>query len=198
MKKKSLAQGEIFGIALVFVILIVGILIYSQIQAFQPDLEETTRQDSRYSILADDTVDSLRQISTGCQIERTRDSLELLLRYCYEQSAAVSSDPGIRCNDNYKKSCSYAKQLINDSLHKYYHNQTEKSIIGPIPFYFRITSPTFEHEIIHNLTLTNFGSFENLDENTFRRSGYRRISAGPQIVTAGSRSMEIEFYLFVR
>lgn len=197
--KKS--QGEIFGIALLFVIIIIGVLIYGQIQANKPQREVDVKKEAEYSLLAQSTLNSLKKISTGCQVERGDDSLEALITYCMDFSSNQDDNPQIICNnDEEKLSCSYAIQIINNSLQNIFHNQTP--VIGHIPFSIDIFSPDYGHTVL-NGTPNNMNSFissgnQELNLSNYIQSNYKRVSSGRESIPTQKRAVEIILSLYYR
>lgn len=208
MKK---GQGEIFGIALLFVVLIVGIMIYGQFRALNPSLEDQLEVETRSKILAETTIDAIKKVNTGCEVERNRDSLEDLLRYCIENSPVPSVDPEIQCVDSSgspmtRNSCSYAMEIFKNTLRILFTGDTSSSVeplIGLIPYSVSFDNSPFEHEKIH--TSDSNPPLDNLEEvetgmtfDNYQSYGYKAVSGGFHQITAGRRSIEIEFNLYYR
>lgn len=195
MKKKS--QGEIFGIALLFVVIIIGVIIYGQFQAVKPDRNLDVKKEAEYLILAQSTLNSIKKISTGCQIDSSTDSLEALVSYCMDNSRTQTTNPKIQCGSEEKDSCSYSIEIINKTLFNLFGNNSP--IIGNIPFSVTISTPFYQHRILN-------GTYENLDQIKFRgeiltlenylQNGFRRVSSGREIIPTQKRAVELILNLY--
>ncbi len=200
MKK---GQGEIFGIALFFVVLIVGIIIYSNIQLLQTSTDEDSFESRQYEILSADALNALKKMSTSCSVEQNKDSLEDLIRYCFDYASTSQSYPTIVCDDGVERNaCEYSFEILNSSLQKLFHNTSSKALVAPIPFSLLITNPEFEHVTWHNKTISNvenFGlSLNRSNESFYLRKQYNRENAGFDIITTGRRSVELTFDVYYR
>ena len=202
MKK---AQGEIFGVALFFVVIIVGIIIYANISALQPDMEEDSFKSKQYEILSSDALNGLKKMSTSCQIEQDKDSLEDLIRYCFSYASGSEDDPVIECQSSdggteTRRACEHSFELLNKSLHNLFDANTSEAIVAPIPFSLELSNPDFEHEQWHNRTITNVGEFglslEREDDNFYLRQNYQRKNAGFDVITTGRRDVELNFNVY--
>ena len=202
-------QGEIFGLALVFVILILGIIVYAQFKALNPDLEKNSFKDGQFDVLAKNTLTSIRYMSTGCFVQSKDDSLQALLGYCFDFSNAPDHDPLITCKDDFGSdfevgSCSYAMELFNSTLQSFFNkNVTEdRTSIAPIPFSLTFTNEHFQLEKVHNVTLTNmydFGiSLNRSSTDYYKKKRYQKANGGFFILPTGKRPVELEFDVYYR
>ena len=203
--KKS--QGEIFGIALMFVVIIIGILVYGKIQALHPNNNGNLETEGKYKVLAEGTLNSILKMSTGCEVERNKDRLVDLINYCIENSRSSYNDPSITCDVGNRGSCSYAIELLNESLFGFLNT----SVLGPIPFKM-ISYLDADSESLLNFNLTNFGEFKYknkiLIENThnpsfngeisYRKAGYNRAPSGVMAWATAKRNIDFELYLYYR
>ncbi len=203
--KKS--QGEIFGIALLFVVIIIGVLIYGKIQALNPDNSVDEVKEAKYKVLAEGTLNSILKMSTGCFIERNNDKLVDLINYCVENSRMTYNDPEVDCGDlGVKNSCSFAKELIGSTLHGF----LDSDVLGPIPYKLIVTLPSDRSDIL-NENYSNFGEFmygdkilvetnEEGDENkiTYREAGFNRAPSGIRGWSTSKRNIDFELYLYYR
>lgn len=195
--KKS--QGEIFGIALLFVIIILGIVIYGQYQASNPQRTVDAQKEGEYKLLAQSTLNSLKKMSTGCQIDSGTDSLEALITYCMDYSRTQSTDQIITCSGVEKNSCSYAIEILNASLNSLFGNQS--SVMGNIPFSLEISTPEYNHKVF-NGTYSNLDSFKLRDQDVsldnYFRLGYKRVSSGKEVIPTQKRAVEMILSLYYR
>lgn len=198
-------QGEIFGIALMFVVLVIGIIIYGQIKALNPDNSADIKTEGKYKILAEGSLNSILKMDVGCQVERDDRSLRGLLSYCIENAYVSDIDPKIICDGNIvHNSCSYSIEILNDTL----LNLLNTSILGPIPYKLLVSLPHDSSSSL-NVNLTNFGTFKYgnniLVENnpssnqiTYRKAGYKRAPSGLRSWATSRRNINFELYLYYR
>lgn len=199
--KKS--QGEVFGIALFFVVLIVGIIIYSNVQLLQNSQSDDSFESRQYELLSADALNALKKMSTSCPVEQNKDSLEDLIRYCFDYASTPSSDPTITCEGGVERNaCEHSFMILNKSLQRLFKNTSEEALVAPVPFSLFITNPEFEHVIWHNKTISNvedFGlSLNRSEDNFYLRKQYNRENAGFDIITTGRRSVELTFDVYYR
>ena len=193
------AQGEVFGIALFFVVLIIGIIIFATISSMSPDTEVDSFTQRQYSLLATDALNSIKKMSTECEIERGRNSVEDLMRYCFETARSVEDDPLVVCNGDERPACEYSLHLINESLHKFFGE--DDALVVSIPFSLSFDAH-FEHEVYSNTTLTNVEDFDmsldRSDSDHYLRRGYVRENAGFDIISTRRREVEFVFDVYHR
>ncbi len=198
----SRAQGEIFGIALVFVILVLGIVIFSQIQTLSPKEQVDIVQDEKYDIISEGSLNSILKLSSGCYVERNRDSVRDLINFCLENSFS-GFDPDIECKIDgsfeIKSACSYSLELINNSL---------KSIftvgnVARIPYDLIVDVPRNDDSLLNlkNIEpLNNFGNFtfndELLTSENYRKFGLKRVSSGLKTWPTAQGNIEFELRLY--
>lgn len=196
------AQGEIFGIALFFVVIIVGIIIYANISALQPDVEEDSFKSKQYEILSSDSLNALKKVSTGCEVERDKSSLEDVIRYCFDYARNKQDDPSIMCDSGEERACAYSFELLNDSLHSLFNANSSKALVASIPFSLELDNSGFEHEVWHNRTITNvddFGlSLDRSNSSFYLKKRYQRKNAGFDVITTGRRNVELTFDVYYR
>lgn len=195
--KKS--QGEIFGVALLFVIIIVGFLIYVQISALDPQRDEDLQAQGEYEILAEGSLNSIIDMSTGCYIERGRDSVRDLMSYCVEYSFS-GSDPIFTCESPVGtiQSCTKSKEILNETLFEIFNT----TVLGPIPYELRISIPDNDRSQFHDVTITNFGNFSDrsgvVTFDNYLSKGYRRAPSGLKTWSTSSGDLRVELYLYYR
>lgn len=201
MKNKR-SQGEIFGIALMFVVIIVGILVYSQIKALNPDRTDTYQREAEYEILAQRTLNTMLSMSTGCYVERGRDSVKDLVNFCLDYTYS-GNDPTMDCFNNGEevKVCAYAKDIINTTLVSLY-NKSSSSLVGEIPYQMTINVPNNANTKLSNTTFTNFGEITYrgtiIDDSSYRKLGYKKATSGLITWATSQRNVEFELYLYYR
>lgn len=191
------AQGEIFGVALFFVIIIVGIIVYIQIQAFTPDRDADLQQEAEYKILAEGSMNTLLELSTGCFVERGQDSIQDLINFCLEYSF-VGDDPQFTCSSGPVLACEHSMELLNDSLFGLYNS----SVLGPILYEMRIEVPANEDSLLNQVVLTNFGQYQyrgqNVTYDNYRDLGFKRAPSGLKTWATAQRNINVELYLYYR
>jgi len=198
MKNKKKSQGEIFGIALLFVVIIIGFIVYSQIRTSDnsnPEIEFKTK------LLASSTLSSLLKVSTGCYIERSDDSLQTLISQCiYDTTFRGDIEPEYRCKDGIKKICDYSKQIINETLTNLFNNSNLK--LGPIPYSLTSFIEKTSRAEFGNLEFTNFGSLNIsnriITKLNYKKFKYNRVSSGPIIWNTLAGDIEFELFLYYR
>ena len=208
MQKRS--QGEIFGIALMFVLIILGIIVYSQISKFSPDRDSQDANGLKYQLLAQTTLDTLMEMRTGCFVERNKDSVSDLLNYC------ISNDYGdgaeIECSDENLpvNSCEYSVSIIQDTLESLFENQNMQdsdknndieAIIGEIPYTFSLELD-YEGANLNGLILTEIGSLteqeNDLRKNELRNKRYQKAPSGIYVWESSYREVYVDLNLYYR
>lgn len=151
-------QGEIFGLALMFVLLIFGIVIYAQFKALNPDFSEDSLTATKYKILSENTISSLKKISTPCSVQTGKNTLSDLMRYCMEFSSSFQHDPLLFCDidtdgiDEQVAACEYSFSLLNQSIQTLFSSRVG---LGSIPFSLHMYEDATEHIVWHNRIITN-------------------------------------------
>lgn len=194
------AQGEIFGIALMFVVIIIGVIVYGQIKALNNTSSSDLQQEAEYKILAEGTLNTVLSMSTSCEVERNRDSLKDLINYCLENEYS-GVDPYVECNDGYEgPACAHAVEILNETTFALFNSSDAK--IGEIPFELKVDLPANKNSILSNVTLTNFGQFkyknQTIDYENYRKIGYKRAPSGLITWSTAQRNIEFEFYMYYR
>ncbi len=197
-KKKS--QGEIFGVALFFILIVMGILIYSKF-ATNVDDSQLNEKQKIYEILATNGIISIMKSSTGCFVERGQDSVEKLIDYCLEETFFSGNKAIIKCSDNIERdACIHSKEIINNSLNSLFN--TEVHGLGPIPFYLTIQVPKKTNSPFYDINITNFGEikYKNLTItlNNYRQNSFFKANSGPYPWISPQGEIEVELYLYYR
>lgn len=226
MKMNRHAQGEIFGLALLFVLLIFGVIIYAQFKALDPEFNEDSLTTTKYKILSENTLSSLKRMSTPCSVQTGKNSLSDLMRYCMEFSRGPQYDPELQCDIDGSgvqnvPICSYSFNLLSNSIQELLSNQGDG--IGMFPFSLHIYNEHLEHEVWHERVITNINdsnygftdssefhpllvssqeisyiSLNSSSPNHYLRKGFNRVNAGKDELTSGRNSLELELNLYYK
>ena len=196
-KKKS--QGEIFGIALLFVIIIIGVIIYGKIKMINDTSKIDLLQEGEYKILSEGALSAVLKMSVGCEVERGRDSVKDLINFCLENEYA-GIDPSIECENGEEKfACAYVVDILNNTM-KLVFNSSEG--VAMIPYELKLDIPSNQRALLANKTFTNFGSYkyrgEVIDYDNRRRFGFKRAPSGLISWASSQRSVEFELYLYYK
>ncbi|MCA9486827.1 MAG: hypothetical protein H6500_00840 [Candidatus Woesearchaeota archaeon] len=199
MSKKR-GQGEIFGIALLFVIIVLGIIIYTQIKLVSPQTQENLQTEKEYKILAQSTLNTMLTVSTGCVVERDDESLKDLINYCIAMSSSSSSDPELVCKEGTVSSCTHAKAVSKASLDTLFTG--ENAIIGNIPYELTFTMPDYLTHSLGNLTISNFDEISvkgiTLTKDNYRKLGYKKTPSYPAAWATADSDMRVQLYLYYK
>lgn len=198
--KKS--QGEIFGIALMFVVLIIGFFVYAKIQSVRGDRPVDLQQEKEYELLSESTLNTIKKVSTGCTISRDKDSMQDLINYCLENDYS-NYDPEIECDIGTVGACEYAKEIINTTIFKmFFTDENNNASLVSIPFELKIDVLGNSNTRFSNITMSNFGLYEYkgkiVDDNTRRKLGYKRAPSGLIQWSTAQRNIQFELYLYYR
>lgn len=197
MKKRS--QGEIFGLALMFVVIIIGIIVYGKISALSDLENEDLQVEGEYKILSEGSLNTILKVSTGCYVERDKDSVKDLINFCLENEYA-GEDPYISCENNYEyKACEKVNIILNETLFKLFNSSDG---VGNIPFKLTMDVPANSETLLSNKTFTNFGQFNYknkiLTEDNRRKYAFKRAPSGLISWSTAQRAIEFELYLYYR
>ncbi len=202
MMKKS--QGEIFGIALLFVVIIIGVIVYAKIQSVNDVRSEDSEQEAKYKILSESSINSLIKVSTSCQVERDRDTLKDLINFCLENEYA-GNDPEIECGDGIGvvRACSYAINIMNQTLFKLFHtNSSQNASLVPILFDLNVDVLSNRQTFFTNKSFNNFNvyTYKNvpINENNLFKYGFKRAPSGLVQWSTAQRNIEFSLYLYYR
>ncbi len=174
MNTTKKGQGEIFGLALVFVVLILGIIIYSQFSLLNPKYEEDSFKEQRYKALAENTILSIKKVSTKCSVQTGKNSLEDLINYCLSYATSNEHDPDITCDDgDVVNSCEYSFRVLNKTLQSLFEKNGDGIANAGYPFSLYIENPNLNHKVWHNRTITNM-HVSDLTETPYDYEGSTR------------------------
>ena len=190
-------QGEIFGVALFFVIIIIGVIVYAQIKAIEPDVRGDIVTDAKYKILAESTMGSILDMSTGCYTERGRDSVKDMINFCLMNSFS-DQDVLFTCNGVDLLMCNEAINIINNTLNLTFSSQG----IGEIPYLVEIRIPRDSNSILHEVLFTNFGNLNYrgrpVTEDNYRNLGFKKAPSGLKTWPTSRGNIEVEVSLYYR
>jgi len=192
------SQGEIFGIALMFVVIIIGVLVYGKYAMLDGNDDVDILQEGEYKILAEGALNTILKMDIGCEVERGRDSVKDLINFCLENEYS-GIDPEVKCEDGRFLSCEHAVNILNDTLFEVF-NSTKG--IGMIPFELSLDIPANSRSLLFNQSFTNFGSFKLgnrvVTSDNYRKLGYKRAPSGLISWSSSQRGVEFELYLYYR
>ena len=211
LNKTDKAQGEIFGIALFFVIIILAIIIFSKFSVVNSD-DEDNFKGGKYKIMAEGSINTILSMETGCVVERGKSTLKDLMLYCLENSYG-SSDIDITCDSGTEHACEYSKALINETLYNAFNSTTSKGL-GMIPFEFKMDIPANQESKFANNSFSNIRGFtftQNRKPTTIpmildqeqagrklRANGYNLVSSGLISWATAQRPIEMELQIYYR
>lgn len=196
--KKS--QGEIFGIALLFVVILIGFIVYAKIQSVSDLNDVDLQKQGEYKILAEGSLNTLLKVSTGCMVERNKDSIKDLINFCLENEYS-GSDVDIECESpiGTVPACEYALDFLNESLYLIFNSTVG---VGVIPFELIVDIPANKRSLLFNKSRTNFGQIKykgvEVNESSWRKLEYKRESSGLISWRTAQRDVEFELYLYHR
>lgn len=201
------SQAEIYGVALMFVVVILGVVVYSSwSEKFgQSESKQDLLKKQSYKRLVTNSVYSIMATSTGCIYEGEKDSIFNVIEYCLANSYSGSSyDPQITCMEPSsgfvtRPACELSKDLINRTL----LNVFNSSEFLNFPYVFRITTPQNSRSVFYNLSFTNFGEFEfrgeRVDESNFLRKGFSNmVSNDKDVYETSQGNLEIVLEVYYR
>ena len=185
MKK---TQGEIFGIAILFVIIIIAVLIYAQIDNLTPKRDVVSFSQSQNKILVDGVLQTIMKVSTTCESERGKNSLEDLFEYCLKDLNSK-----IRGCEN---SCQNAVNYINTSLKNLFENKT----IGEKLYFLEIDRKIDTQTGLKDINITNSKKikFRGKDINftQAQKLGFSKVPSSYTITA--KRGIEFRLYILYR
>jgi len=199
--KKS--QGEIFGIALLFVVLIFGIILYGQFKALNPDSKIDDLKKNNHKILAEGTLNTLLKKSTGCYTQRERDSVIDLIEYCLYNYNSYNTRVELTCLDGDEAgqiidACSYPKEILKKDLDAIFNNTKNFQK----PYFLSIDIPSFSDSPYSKINITNFNDFQfknNLvNSTTYRKLGFSKAHSGLFSYPTSFKNIDFELSIYYR
>jgi hypothetical protein len=195
---KKNGQGEIFGIALMFVVIVIGVIIFSQIKAFSQD--ENTGTKVKYEILAQSSLETVLKTSSGCNVDGGpgEDSIQDLINVCLARDRG--SDSQVECGGTQISVCEYAIILLNKSLYNVFNGSN--ALIADIPFFLDIDLNSDATTILTSQNITNFGdhSYRSIIVNStnYRDLGYNKASSDLKPWATAQRDIKVVLALYFR
>ena len=191
-------QAEIFGVALFFVIILVGFLVFLKFSDLGNSSYEKKFNEDKYKILSSSTVNFILEKDTGCYVDKISNSVKNVINYCI-QNSYKGSDEEIECKKENFKSCQHSIDLINKSLRDIY----SKDIVAEIPYRLEISVPDKKSNLLHNQNFTNLGEFktingDNLTLENYRQKGYKRQSSGLINWITDRKQVKMVLYLYYK
>ena len=208
MRNKS--QGEIFGIMLFFVIIIIGILISTQLKLFSTDRESDSFEKNRNNELAKGVLKTILDSNTNCNIDKRGNKLEDIIDYCIEYyKPNTNTDPEVTCeiekndgttSEEEKASCDLALTKITQSLKNIFKETNPPSpppLLGERYYSLEIEVLDAEIKELENEQCKELNHLPNSPQEcnkNYRLPGYNRASTSRQIETSKET---VEFRLFI-
>ena len=202
----SKSQGEIFGIMLFFVILILGFLLYSEFRSVFTIQQQDAILISENEIIAQSMIEHLKTLRIECYNSRVMDGTRLL-NLCVDNTDLIQKEFLITCEKGDPpielEVCSTFLDLMNSSLHSLFNGTSEQNPLhSPKAFTLRVI-PSNEIRYSHlNVTLDNLHEYElslnSSDENYYLRRGYSRVSSEFQNIPTNQGRFEFELSFYYR
>ena len=195
-------QGEIFGVMIFFVLLILGFYFYSQFQAVYSVDEQNSILETESEILVESVMQHIKTAEIQCYSNRGLSGIELLQR-CVDNTGIAFSEHNISCTaPSYEvEACQAFKNLINSSLYQLFNGtSSQNSLHSSRAFLFTII-PSDDVRYFHlNKSFNNLDSYnlslDSSDENYYLREGYSKISTDFQNIPTNQGRFEFELSFF--
>lgn len=194
-------QGEIFGIALMFVVIVIGIVIYGQIDALSPDRDAELEAKFKYEILAQSSLETILKTSSECNIDGGSgdDTIQDLINVCLARSYG-SSDVSADCDGTPILICSYAVELLNNSLYKVFNG--DDALVANVPFFLEIDLESNSPTPLNSVNITNFGDFvyngDIVTSSNYRKKGFKKASSDLKPWATAQRDIKVVLGLYYR
>jgi len=170
--KRKISQGEIFGMALVFVIILFSLLIYSKVHKASPDNSVFDVKYQELQLLVENSLIATLNMGTDCHVERFSNTVGDLVKYCMMKTYSSANDEAfITCDDGKERDvCAYSLQLINLTLYKFFNS----SNYFDVPFYIYFKTPQSSGSYYDGKNFSNFRWFDNgkLNLDNLMNKGY--------------------------
>lgn len=200
----SKSQGEIFGIMLFFVILILGFFLYSEFRTVFSIQEQDAILISEGEIIAQSMIEHLKTLRIQCYEDRIVDG-NRLLNLCVDHTGLTNREHNITCqihNPSVEiEVCSTFLNLMNSSLHILFNGTSDiEPLHSPKAFTLRVI-PSNDIRYSHlNVTIDNLHEYDlslnRSEDNYYLRRGYSRVSSEFQNIPTnqGRFEFELSFY----
>lgn len=198
------SQGEIFGVMLFFVILILGFYLYSEFRAVYSIEEQDSILQSETEILVESVMQHLKTVEIECFRNRRLSGVDLL-NFCVDNTGLTESQYTISCTHppNDVEVCQTFLNSFNHSLHQLFSGVgNQDPIHGLRPFSFRII-PSNDIRYPHlNKSFDNLEQFDlslnASDPNYYLRQRFSRISSDFQNIPTNQGRFEFELFFYHR
>jgi hypothetical protein len=200
-------QGEIFGIALMFVVVIIGIIIFSQIKAISPDKDEQINTKTKYEILAQSSLETILKTSSGCNVDggSGEDTVQDLINVCLARSYGTN-DVDAMCDidgdgfDDSIEICKHSTDLLNDALYNVFNGSD--ALIANIPFLLEIDLDSDTQTVLTTKNITNFGDFvyrgDIINLTNYRKYNFNKASSDLKPWATAQRDIKVVLALYYR
>ncbi|MCH8519537.1 MAG: hypothetical protein LAT82_02175 [Nanoarchaeota archaeon] len=205
-KFSSKSQGEIFGIMLFFVILVLGFFLYSEFRSVYTVQSQNEILISENEIIAQSMIEHLKTLRVDCYRTRTLDGVRLL-NLCVDNTGLTQRSHNITCESTSPsfelEVCSTFLNLMNSSLHLLFNGTTDNEPLhSPKAFTLRVI-PSNDIRYSHlNVTMDNLQEYDlslNIsEENYYLRRGYSRVSSEFQNIPTNQGRFEFELSFYYR
>ena len=198
---KKGGQGEIFGIALMFVVIVIGIVIFSQIKAISPDKDAEEITKTKYEILAQSSLETILKTSSGCNVDggSGEDTVQDLINVCLARSYG-NNDVQAMCDGNTINICAHSIKLLDDALYNVFNGSD--ALIANVPFFLEIDLESNSQTVLTSENITNFGDFTYrntiIDSNNYRKFGYKKASSDLKPWATAQRDIKVVLALYFR
>lgn len=196
------SQGEIFGVMIFFVLLILGFYFYSQYQAVYSVEEQDSVFKAETEILVNSVMEQVKRTEIECFTNRGFSGVDLL-QSCVDNTGSAFSEYNISCTNPVHtiEVCEAFTNMINTSLYEFFNGTNgNPAIHSSRPFYLQII-PSSEIRYSHlnksfdNLEANNL-SLNTSSDNYYLRKGYSRISVDLQNIPTNQGKFEFELSFF--
>lgn len=199
---RKLGQGEIFGIALMFVVIVIGILIYSQIKALSPDREVDADKKMKNELLAQSSLETILKTTTKCNVDGGAgfDTIQDLINTCLARSFG-SSDVYVSCPDLSSSEiplCSETIKMLEGSLDGLFNGSG--ALIKNTPYFLEIDLPNDAVSPLNSVNITNFGEFvyrgEVITKDNYRKFDFKKASSDLKPWATAQRSVKMTLAIY--
>lgn len=196
------SQGEIFGVMIFFVLLILGFYFYSQFQAVYSVDEQNSVLQAETEILVESVMQHIKTTEIQCYSNRGLDGVELLQR-CVDNTGTAFSEHNISCTTpSYEvEVCQAFTNMINSSLHQLFNGSSSQNPLHSSRAFVFTIIPSNDVRYSHlnksfdNLDTYNL-SLNSSESNYYLKEGYSKISTDFQNIPTNQGRFEFELSFF--
>lgn len=200
----SKSQGEIFGIMLFFVILILGFLLYSEFRTVFTVQQQDAILLSEGEIIAQSMIEHLKTIRIECSEDIITDGRRLL-NLCVDHTGLLQREHNTTCHiQNLEiEVCSTFLNVMNSSLYSLFNGTSQSQPLHSSKIFTLRVIPSNEIRYSHlNVTLSNLHdhdlSLNSSESNYYLRRGYSRVSSEFQNIPTNQGGFEFELSFYHR